>query len=114
MTTTTYRIQQGYHDLDLLLDPECQYSSPWNGDEGLIRHGISACWSVEELAEYFAQVGIPLDDDCRLVEMECELSDDVDVDAHLGAILVIPTRIVSANLITDDFYTLVGDAYDRI
>lgn len=113
MTTTAYRIQQGYHDIDLLLDPECQYSTNWCNEDD-IRHGISACWSVEALAEYFAQSGIPLDDDCRLVAMECELADDTDTDAHLGAILVIPTRIVSANLITDDFYTLVGDAYDRI
>ena len=109
----TYRIQQPEHGLDLLLDPETQYSTNW-GSEDDVRAGVSACRSIEDLAEYFAQVGICLTPECLLVEMESEWADEDDADAHLGAVLVIPTAIRSAIPVPDSFFELVGDAYDRI
>ena len=109
-----YRIQQPEHSVGLLLDPETQYSRPWNRREDLIRKGVSACETVEELAEYFAQSGVALAADCYLVAMECEWADDKDIDADLGAILVIPTAIISADLVPDSFFEAVNAAYDRI
>ena len=109
-----YRIQQPEHPLSLLLDPETQLSTPWNRNESLIRAGVSACEAVEELAAYFAQSGVALAADCYLVAMECEWADGKDIDADLGAILVIPTAIVSADLVPDSFFEAVSAAYDRI
>ena len=110
----TYRIQQPEHSLDLLLDPETQYSTPWNGNEDLIRKGVSACASLDDLAAYFAQSGVSLSDDCLLVAMESHWAGDDDIDADLGAILVIPTAIVSAELVPESFFLAVADAYDRL
>ena len=75
---------------------------------------MSACLSIEDLAGYFAQAGIPLTDDCLLVEMDSEWADGDDADAALGAHLVIPAAIISAIPVPDSFYELVGDAYDRL
>jgi hypothetical protein len=108
-----YRIQQANHSLALLLDPETQYSTNWSDPED-VRAGVSACRSIEDLATYFAQTGVALDADCRLVEMECEWADDDDADADLGAILVIPTAILSADKVPDSFFELVSDAYDTL
>ena len=110
----TYRIQQPEHSLDLLLNPETQRSTPWNGDEDLIREGVSACASRDDLALYFAQSGVSLSDDCLLVAMESHWAEDDDIDADLGAILVIPTAIVSAELVPESFFLAVADAYDRL
>ena len=109
----TYRIQQPEHPLSLLLDPETQLSTNWCDDTD-VRSGVSACQSVEDLAAYFAQVGIALTADCLLVAMECEWADDDDMDEALGAVLVIPTAIISAEQVPDSFFELVSDAYDRI
>ena len=109
-----HRIQQPEHPLDLLLDPATQYSTDWSDRDDTIRHGISACSTIEGLAAYFAQSGVPLSDDCLLVAMACDWSDDEPQDAHLGEILVIPSAIISATPIDDSFYELLNDAYDRI
>lgn len=95
-----YRIQQANHPTEWLLDPERQFSTAW-GVEDDVRVGISACESVEALAGYLAQVGIPFGLDSRIVEMECGWAEEDDVDAELGAILVIPTRIISETLVAD-------------
>ena len=108
-----YRIQQPEHKIEWLLDPEFQFSTSWYAESD-IRVGVSACASVEDLATYFAQSGVPLGEGCQLVAMECDWADDDDLDAALGAILVIPTAIVSAEPITDAFYELVGAAYDQL
>lgn len=96
----SYRVQQAEHPTEWLLDPERQFSTSW-GTEDDIRAGISACESIESLASYLAQVGIPFGLDSRIVEMECEWVDDDDANAELGAILVIPTRIISETLVAD-------------
>ena len=46
--------------------------------------------------------------------MESHWADDDDIDADLGAILVIPTAIVSAELVPESFFLAVADAYDRL
>lgn len=108
-----YRIQQPEHPTAWLLDPERQHSTNWADDED-VRDGVSACSTVEDLATYFAQVGIALSDDCLLVAMECDWADGEDMDAALGAILVIPSAIVSTEIAGDRFLDMVGDAYDRL
>ena len=108
-----YRIQQGNHPTEWLLDPATQLSTNWANDED-VRNGISACSTLEDLAAYFAQTGVCLDDHCRIIEMACDWADEDDMDEALGAILVIPTAIVSERPVDDDFYTMVSDAYDRL
>lgn len=108
-----YRIQQPEHSIEMLLATETQFSTSWC-DEDDVRSGVSACMSVEDLAEYFAQVGIPLSPDCLLVTMECEPSREADSDAHLGAHLVYPAAIIATELAGERFLDIVGDAYDRI
>jgi hypothetical protein len=59
------------------------------------RHGVSVFPRLEGVLRYMARRGADLDGD-TLVELEGELSGDVDYDADDGALLVIPTRIVRA------------------
>lgn len=63
-----------------------------------IRHGVSACESIDELAAYLATAGIPADDPV-LVEFEADYADDDDHDAAQGAVLTLPIRII--RIITD-------------
>lgn len=103
--TTYYRI----HDtrlvrgttVDMLLDPEMQYSSVWigsvirDGVEITRQDGVSVCRTLEDLRDYFALRSAYADEDVVLVELEgVELEDEEDVDAEHGALLVRPTRIV--------------------
>lgn len=61
------------------------------------REGKSVCRSIEELAAYVAQTGMSIDwADALLVEVEGTYSRDDDEDAHLGAYLIHPTKIISA------------------
>ena len=114
-----YRIQQPEHRVEMLLDPECQFSTSYcstdseTGAES-IRHGVSVCDSIESLAAYFAQTGIPLSAECSIVTLDGDWSDDDDEDEALGALLIIPTEIVDVAPVTDEFFDLVGAAYDRI
>ena len=107
-----YRIQQANHPLEWLLDPAHQFSPSWNpGDD--VRNGVSVCRSIEALAEYFAQVGIPFDETCMLVEVDGERSEDRDEDAELGALLVYPTEIISATPLPESFSEMVFAIYDN-
>ena len=108
-----YRIQQENHPIEWLLDPEYQFSTSWNAGED-VRSGVSVCGSLEELATYFATVGIPFTDDCLLVELDGTWSDDEDEDAHLGAMLVYPTEIISTERVGARFGAMVIDAYDTL
>lgn len=110
-----YRIQDRSIDAAVLLDPEWQVSLSYS--TGSTRPGKSVCRSVEELAEYFAQAGVPLDPaGSVLVELDGDWAVDEagrfieDEDAHLGAHLVIPTRVIAVTEIPDAFYDAV-DAY---
>lgn len=58
------------------------------------RDGVSVFPDVDGLYRYMLKRDADLGDDCRLVKLEGEQSDDRDFDADEGAVLVNPTRIV--------------------
>lgn len=107
-----YRIQS--QDRPNILDPQNQISYSWNdqGDDERARIGVSVCDSREELAEYIAQSGIPFEDSWEILEVEGQPSEDEDEDAHLGARLIIPERIVSRESLADGFAEEILDAYE--
>ncbi len=106
-----YRIQDKGRDIAELLDPECQYSYPM-GDfaDGQVRHGVSGCETLAQLAAYIAcyaiQASCPV-----LVEIEGPASEDEPLDADAGEVLLFPER---AEVIADDeaFFALVSDLVD--
>lgn len=107
-----YRIQNRTIPTEQLLDPEWQASESYC--TGTIRPGKSVCRSIEELAAYFAQAGVPLDPtESVLIELDGTWATDEagrfveDEDAHLGAHLVIPTRIIAVTEIPGEFHTAV-------
>lgn len=105
MTTSYYRIQPAHYDTAALLDPEMQWSYSYCNDD--VRHGVSVCDSIEELAAYLAQTGIEWDPSWVIVEVAGTWSDETDQDAHLGARLVIPTEVLSVRPIDDAFLDMV-------
>ena len=106
-----YRIQNRSIPAEQLLDPEYQTSESYSS--GAVQAGKSVCWSVEELAEYFAHSGVPLDPaESVLVELEGTCSTEDDEDAEYGALLVFPTRIVAVTEIPDEFYERVDEILD--
>lgn len=113
MSTSYYRIQDADRDVTALLDPAQQLSYSWNNEER-VRIGISVCDSIEALATYLAQTGIQWGEQSVIVEVEGTTARDEDEDAHLGALLVHPTRIVSVTPVTDTFFDMVGAAYDAL
>ena len=112
--TTYFRIQPA--DRPNILDPENQTSTSWNdlGDDDRIRRGVSVMWDRDDLAEYLAQSGIPFTSDWELLEVEGYLADDEDEDADMGVDLIIPTAIVSRELLSDGFEDEILAAADRI
>lgn len=110
--TVYYRIQHADRDVALLLDPAHQTSTSYT--TGTERAGVSVCPSLEELAEYLAQAGVPFDATCVVVAVRGDLSRDDDEDADLGALLVHPTKIVSVEPMTDRLADLISEACDRL
>lgn len=110
MASTYYRIQSAGRDVADLLDPEMQYSISYADDSE--RHGVSVCDSVEQLAVYIAQAGIPFEADWALVEVEADTSNEADEDAGLGARLVLPTGIVSVEPVAERLLGMIDAAYD--
>lgn len=107
-----FRIQDASIDPALLLDPEHQVSESYC--TGTTRQGKSVCRSIEELAQYFAQAGVPLDPRTSvLVELDGTWAPEEDEDAHLGAHLVFPTRIIAVTEIPDEFYAEVNRFLDE-
>lgn len=104
-----FRIQDA--DRPNILDPENHVSYSWNNLEDF-RHGISACESRGELADYLAQTGIPFSDDSVLVEFDGDYADEDDEDAHLGAVLTIPARIIATEKVGESFGLEVMEAYE--
>nr|DAK38480.1 MAG TPA: hypothetical protein [Caudoviricetes sp.] len=89
----SYRFQDMNRDLDRLLDPQQQYSYPWDlslEDTDAVRHGISACASLSDLAAYVAttalQAQVP-----GVCILEGPESEDEPLDGDTGEILVLPT-----------------------
>lgn len=114
---TYYRIQTADRDTADLLDPANQVSYHWNNieSEDYTRVGVSVCESREALAAYLAQSGIPYGDgEWVIVELDGEVSDDDPYDAEYGEILVHPIEIVSVTEMDDEFFELIGAAYDSL
>lgn len=93
---TFYRIQPADRDLDALLDESTWQSRDWNDPWAEPRRGVSVCDDIDTLVGYFRSSGGYVDEDMVLVTLHGSRSDDVDADHRLGAILICPTRIVSA------------------
>lgn len=78
--------------------PEACDACRGHGEVEDVRHGVSACWSLDDLVDYFrgrtnhSQAWI---DSLVVVEMEADVADDDDHDHSDGAVLVWPRRIVS-------------------
>lgn len=84
-----YRIQDRKRGVEYLLDPETQYSWPSDEDESKVRHGVSGCETVEELAAYWTthavEAAVPV-----LVRVEGPQSEDTPFDEEFGEVLVLP------------------------
>jgi hypothetical protein len=112
---TFYRIQRAEYDVNDLLDPAFHTSHAYNGNKALTRHGVSACSSLRELAEYLGsgQAGALDPRGARgsgwvIVSFEGALSGDSPVD--IGEVLAIPSRIVSVDDVDADFLQMIDDA----
>jgi hypothetical protein len=99
---TYYRIQPADRDTADLLDEatwqSCNWSDPWAEP----RYGVSVCGSLDDLVDYFRAASGYVDDTMVVVELLGDLSDEDDEDAHVGALLVCPSRIVSVEPVTTD------------
>lgn len=99
---TFFRIQPAARDTADLLDESTWESRNWNDEWAPARHGVSVCGSIDELVSYFRTASGWIDTDCVLVELDGHYSHDDDEDAHAGALLVCPTRIVSVTPVSDE------------
>lgn len=112
MTRTYYRLQDADPDPAELLDPDHQWSSDWS-DITDPRRGVSVCATPYALGLYFSARAASCDYDADflatlvMVEVEATLSDEDDLDAAEGALLVIPTSIVSATPLDDDMIAAI-------
>ena len=84
-----YRIQDKHRGVEYLLDPETQYSWPMSDDESLVRHGVSGCETIEELAAYWSLEAVYATEPV-LVRIEGPQSEDEPLRAHWGEVLVLP------------------------
>lgn len=84
-----YRIQDKGRGVEYLLDPETQYSWPSDEDESKVRHGVSGCESIEELAAYWTTHAVEATDPV-LVRVEGPQSEDTPLDEEFGEVLVLP------------------------
>jgi hypothetical protein len=69
--------------------PVCRGSGEIDGSP---RHGVSVFPTAEGLYHYMLSTEADLDE-CLVVEVEGEPSEDVDFDADQGALLILPTEI---------------------
>lgn len=84
-----YRIQDKNRGVEYLLDPETQYSWPSDDDESKVRHGVSGCKTIEELAAYWTTRSSGAWDPV-LVRVEGPESEDCPLDWEFGEVLVLP------------------------
>lgn len=107
-----YRIQDAQYAPETLLLPENQTSLSYATDT--MRNGVSVYRSIEELAAYFCQAGVPMDPHTSiLIELDGEYSEDEGEDAQLGEYLVYPTRIISAGPIPDEFFDAIEAFFEE-
>lgn len=77
-----------------------------------MRHGISACTSLADLAAYVACSGLQATDP-GLIVLEGSESEDTPLDGEMGEVLVLPTAAHWADEATEDhFFNAVGDLVD--
>lgn len=106
-----FRIQDRKRGTEYLLDPETQYSWPMSYDESLVRHGVSGCETIEELAAYWATHSVDATDPV-LVRVEGPQSEDTPLDEEFGEVLVLPE---TAEVIEDSpVWTLISYLIDLV
>lgn len=84
-----YRTQDKNRGVEYLIDPETQYSWTMSDDESLVRHGVSGCETIEELAAYWSLEAVYATEPV-LVRIEGPQSEDEPLRAHWGEVLVLP------------------------
>ena len=106
-----YRIQDKNRGVEYLLDPETQYSWPMDYDESKVRHGVSGCKTIEELAAYWATHSVEASV-LVLVRVEGPQSEDTPLDEECGEVLVLPE---TAEVIEDTpVWTLISYLIDLV
>lgn len=106
-----YRIQDKNRGVEYLLDPETQYSWPTDYDESKVRHGVSGCETIAELAAYWAthsvEASVPV-----LVRVEGPQSEDTPLDEEFGEVLVLPeiAEVIEDSLV----WALISYLIDRV
>lgn len=110
-----YRFQDKNRSIDALMDPEQQYSYSWDlslEETDAVRHGISACESLADLAAYVACSGLQANAP-GLIVLEGTESEDAPLDADQGEVLVLPTAARWADEATETrFFDVVGELAD--
>lgn len=110
-----YRFQDKSRSIDALLDAEQQYSYSWDlslEETDAVRHGISACTSLADLAAYVACSGLQATDP-GLIVLEGTESEDTPLDGEMGEVLVLPTAARWADEDTETrFFDAVGELAD--
>lgn len=106
-----YRIQDKKRGVEYLLDPDTQYSWPMDYDESKVRHGVSGCETIAELAAYWAthsvEASVPV-----LVRVEGPQSESAPLDEEFGEVLVLPEI---AEVIEDSpVWALISYLVDRV
>ncbi len=120
-----FRVQSGDRDVNDLLDPAEQRSRLWTSgvrfdDDAHTdrdRDGISVCDSRESLAAYLADAGAGIPYGLPgwvLVELTGDICTARPLDAEHGEYLIRPTRIISCAPIDEEFFELIGAAYDTV
>ena len=106
-----YRIQDKSRGVEYLLDPETQYSWPMDYDESKVRHGVSGCETIVELAAYWATHSVEATDPV-LVRVEGPQSEDTPLDEEFGEVLVLPE---TAEVIEDTpVFELISYLIDQV
>ena len=106
-----YRIQDKNRGVEYLLNPETQYSWPMDYDESKVRHGVSGCETIEELAAYWTTHAVAVTDPV-LVRVEGPQSEDIPLDEEFGEVLVLPE---TAEVIEDTpVWTLISYLIDLV
>lgn len=110
-----YRFQDKSRDIEAMLDAEEQFSYSWClslEETDAVRHGISACESLADLAAYVACSALQATDP-GVVLLEGVESEDTPLDADQGEILVLPTAARWADEdIEARFFDVVGELAD--
>lgn len=108
-----YRIQDKNRGVEYLLNPETQYSWPMDYDESKIRHGVSGCETIAELAAYWATHSVDAYDPV-LVRVEGPQSEDTPLDEEFGEVLVLPeTAAVIEDTCVWPLISYLIDLYDE-